>query len=246
MSEALFDIFYDEYRKILIKISGMFAADGSFQDLWQGINRRVARCIKSAINDDPFFDDSYNPETVFDDARIRADARGEFEGYLFAAVFSFRWGRHLHKNHFDQEAVRFMTQGLLNAGMWIGVMQRSEHQQLKVAENQKRAEDSKKGGAVVAENYSIVKKELIRLLQCREGGWESQKAAVDGVLSELWDFIQQKNKEIMSKNKKLKSHEQKKIYMLTESGLPERIRIWRKDEPSVKIAFTGTIKKKKK
>lgn len=245
MDDALFDTFNAEYKKVFFKISDLFTSDENFLDLWQGINRKVAGCIKSAINDDPFFDDSYNPETVFDDARIRADARGEFEWYLFAAVFSFRWGRYLHKNQYDQEAVSFLARGLVNAGMWIGVMQRQEHQKLEVLEKQKRAEDSKKGGAVVAENYSVVKKELIRLLKCKDGGWESKKAAIDYVVNELWVFIQQKNNEINNKNKKLKSHEQKKNYMFTESGLRERIQEWLKVDSSVKAAFADAVRRRK-
>uniref|UniRef100_UPI0036DA3297 hypothetical protein n=1 Tax=Photorhabdus sp. RM322S TaxID=3342825 RepID=UPI0036DA3297 len=224
MDDALFDTFNAEYKKVFIKIRELFTSDENFLDLWQVINRTVARCIKSAINDDPFLDDSYSPDSVFADAKFRADTRGEFEGYLFAAVFSFRWGRYLHKNHTDQEAVRFLARGLLNAGMWIGVMQRQEHQQLKVLEHQKRAEDSKKGGVVVAENYSVVKKELIRLLKCKDGGWESKKAAIDCVVNELWVFIQQKNNEINIKNKKLKSHEQKKTICLLNLGFPKGYR----------------------
>lgn len=245
MDDALFDTLNAEYKKVFIKIRALFTSDEKFLDLWQVINRTVARCIKSAINDDPFFDDSYSLESVFADAQFRADTCGEFEGYLFAAVFSFRWGRYLHKNQDDQEAVRFLAQGLLNAGIWIGVMQRLEHQQLKVLENQKRAEDSKKGGAVVAENYSVVKKELIRLLRCKDGGWESKKAAIDCVVNELWLFIQQKNNEINNKNKKLKSHEQKKNYMFTESGLPERIQEWLKVDSSIKAAFTDAVRRRK-
>ncbi|MGV4094403.1 hypothetical protein ACV8S3_23055 [Citrobacter freundii] len=245
MNDALFDTFKAEYKKVFIKIRQLFTSDENFLDLWQEINRTVARCIKSAINDDPFFDESYSPDSVFADAKFRADTRGEFEGYLFAAVFSFRWGHHLHKNHFDQEAVRFLAQGLLNAGMWIGVMQRLDHQQLMVLENHKRAEDSKKGGAVVAENYSVVKKELIRLLKRKDGGWESKKAAIDCVVNELWVFIQQKNNEINNKNKKLKIHEQKKNYMFTESGLPERIQEWLKVDSSIKAAFTDAVRRRK-
>ncbi|MFL3398382.1 hypothetical protein ACJ0NJ_24315, partial [Enterobacter hormaechei] len=89
------------------------------------------------------------------------------------------------------------------------------------------------------------KKELIRLLRCKDGGWESKKAAIDCVVNELWLFIQQKNNEISDKNKKLKSHEQKKNYMFTESGLPERIQEWLKVDSSIKAAFTDAVRRRK-
>lgn len=246
-----FAILTKEFEKAMVIIRKMESSDVDFSASLHGINEKVDQCIDLAIKSEthdeegPFSDDKiFFPEGAFEDANFWSKTRGLFEGYLFASVFYFRWGQHLHNTQREEEAVSYLARSVLSAGVWIGATQKQEWAELMVFEKEMRKEYATKGGDALAEKYVPIKAELVRLLRTSEEAWESQDAAIATVVGDLWIFIKKRNDEIARKNIKLVKNKQKNLVDLKEISLAETIRGWLKNDAAVKTAFFAAVKTK--
>jgi len=184
-------------------------------------------------------------ESLISDVCYTAKLKGQFQSYLFLSFICKRWGQANYKTGKKKEGYKFLTEANYYYGLWKGTLEFDEWNTCKEVKEDEIKNNANKGGQARTRKFDVIKSEVIRLLKDKvpEGGWRNKTTAVEGIIADLWSFVQAENEKIKKENAFILRNDQKRQPInMKKNNFERTVQDWSRNDESIKEVFSLVLK----